>query len=147
VGNIRSICPGRHLSDNSLYAVVASVLAVFDIKPPLDADGKPAQLSTDVTSGLISYVILLRSFRIQAGSEMMLDTLYHSIVLSRPEARLSRVSFMIVYKWIDPRVFDLFCLGYSSIIGPLKAFSQAHDCFCCNDIPNFGQGGRFSVML
>jgi len=57
VGNIRSICPGRHLSDNSLYAVVASVLAVFDIKPPLDADGKPAQLSTDVTSGLISYVI------------------------------------------------------------------------------------------
>jgi len=55
--NTLSICPGRHLSDNSLYAVVASVLAVFDIKPPLDADGKPAQLSTDVTSGLISYVI------------------------------------------------------------------------------------------
>ena len=53
------ICPGRHMSKNSLYAVVSSVLAVFDIKPPLDADGKPSQLSTDVSSGLLSYVIQL----------------------------------------------------------------------------------------
>jgi len=47
------------MSDNSLYAVMSSVLAVFDIKPPLDADGKPSQLSTDVSSGLLSYVIQL----------------------------------------------------------------------------------------
>jgi len=54
-----SICPGRHLSNNSLYAVVSSVLAVFDIKPPLDANGKPSRLNTDVTSGLLSYDIQL----------------------------------------------------------------------------------------
>jgi len=50
-----SICPGRYLSDNSLYAIVSSVLAAFDINPPLDADGKPSQLKAEVTSGLISY--------------------------------------------------------------------------------------------
>jgi len=55
--NAPRICPGRHFSNNSLYAVVSSVLAVFDIKPPLDVDGRPSRLSTDVTSGLLSYVI------------------------------------------------------------------------------------------
>ena len=49
-----SICPGRHMSDNSLYAIVSSVLAAFDIKPPCDANGKPAQLKAEVTSGLLS---------------------------------------------------------------------------------------------
>jgi len=57
--NTPRICPGRHLSNNSLYAVVSSVLAVFDIKPPLDEDGKPSKLSADVTSGLLSYDIQL----------------------------------------------------------------------------------------
>jgi len=52
-----SMCPGRHMSDISLYAVVSSVLAVFDIKPPLDANGKPSQLSTDVTGRIVSYDI------------------------------------------------------------------------------------------
>lgn len=37
----RRICPGRHLSDNSLFITVASVLSVFDISPVLDKDGKP----------------------------------------------------------------------------------------------------------
>jgi len=36
--NTPRIWPGRHLSNNSLYAVVSSVLAVFDIRPPLDED-------------------------------------------------------------------------------------------------------------
>jgi len=57
--NTPRICPGRHLSNNSLYAVVSSVLAVFDIKPPLDEDGKPSKLNTDVTSGLLSYDVQL----------------------------------------------------------------------------------------
>ena len=57
--NTHRICPGRHLSNNSLYAVVSSVLAVFDIKPPLDEDGKPSKLNTDVTSGLLSYDVQL----------------------------------------------------------------------------------------
>jgi len=56
------ICPGRHLSNDSLYAVVSSVLAAFDVKPPLDADGKPSRLSTDVKGGLISYTFNYADF-------------------------------------------------------------------------------------
>jgi len=32
----RRICPGRHLSDNSLYINVSCLLAVYDIKPPVE---------------------------------------------------------------------------------------------------------------
>jgi len=45
------------LADDSLYAIISSVLAVFDIKPPSDGDGKPSALKAEVTTGLISYVI------------------------------------------------------------------------------------------
>jgi len=55
----------------------------------------------------------------------MLDTLYHLIVLLRPEAWMSRVSFVIVYKWIDLRVFDLFCSVYSSIVEPFKVLQSS----------------------
>ena len=48
------ICPGRHMSDNSLYAIVSSVLAVYDITPSLDDDGRPVKLMAEVTSGLLS---------------------------------------------------------------------------------------------
>ena len=48
------ICPGRHLSDTSLYAIVSSILAVYDITQPLDADESTIKLEAEVTSGLIS---------------------------------------------------------------------------------------------
>jgi hypothetical protein len=48
------ICPGRHMSDNSLYANVSSILAVYDIMQPLDADGSTIKLEAEVTSGLLS---------------------------------------------------------------------------------------------
>ncbi|KAJ3510929.1 hypothetical protein NLJ89_g4394 [Agrocybe chaxingu] len=50
----RRICAGRYMSDNSLYAFVSSVLAVYDIKPPIDDDGNPLQLKAEVTTGLLS---------------------------------------------------------------------------------------------
>ncbi len=52
------MCPGRHLADNSLYAIVSSVLAVYDITPPMDNTGKPVKLQPELTTGLLSYVVL-----------------------------------------------------------------------------------------
>ena len=36
------------------------MLAVFDIKPPIDAEGRPSRLKAEVTTGLISYDVQLR---------------------------------------------------------------------------------------
>ncbi|KIJ94940.1 hypothetical protein K443DRAFT_683373 [Laccaria amethystina LaAM-08-1] len=51
----RRMCPGRYLSDNSLYSIVSSVLAVYNINGPVDELGKPKQLEANYTSGLLSY--------------------------------------------------------------------------------------------
>ncbi|KAF8154532.1 cytochrome P450 [Crassisporium funariophilum] len=51
----RRICPGRYMSDNSLYAIVSSTLAVYDINRPVDEHGHPLPLKAEVTSGLLSY--------------------------------------------------------------------------------------------
>jgi len=51
----RRICPGRHFSKNSLYSVVSHVLAVYDIRPGLDKDGKEVKIIPEMTSGLLSY--------------------------------------------------------------------------------------------
>lgn len=48
------MCPGRHFSDNSLYTIVSSVLAVYTITAPVDENGKPVKLKAEVTSGLLS---------------------------------------------------------------------------------------------
>lgn len=47
----RRICPGRHMSDTSLFLAVASTLAVFDIETQLDKDGNPVQMSGEYTNG------------------------------------------------------------------------------------------------
>ncbi|KAI0638607.1 CyP450 monooxygenase [Trametes polyzona] len=52
-GNGRRICPGRHFADASLFIIVASVLHSFDIRPPLDASGKPAHVEPRVTADLL----------------------------------------------------------------------------------------------
>ncbi|RPD56282.1 cytochrome P450 [Lentinus tigrinus ALCF2SS1-7] len=51
----RRICLGRHLSDASLFINVASVLHVFKITPPLDANGKPKKVEAKMSSGFLSY--------------------------------------------------------------------------------------------
>jgi hypothetical protein len=50
----RRICPGRYLSDSSLYGMISLVLAVYNITPPMDDHGSPVQLKPEVTSGLMS---------------------------------------------------------------------------------------------
>ncbi|KAF8884185.1 cytochrome P450 [Infundibulicybe gibba] len=51
----RRMCPGRHLSDNSLYSYVSTVLATFDITPPLDADGRYVRVEDKMSDGLLCY--------------------------------------------------------------------------------------------
>ncbi|RPD74228.1 cytochrome P450 [Lentinus tigrinus ALCF2SS1-7] len=51
----RRICLGRHLSDASLFINVASVLHVFNITPPLDANGKPKKVEVKMSTGFLSY--------------------------------------------------------------------------------------------
>lgn len=50
------ICPGRYFALDSLFITVASVLHVFDISPPLDADGAPIPVKFEQTHGIISSV-------------------------------------------------------------------------------------------
>ena len=49
-----SICPGRHLSDSSLYSILSCLLAVYDIKPPVDDQGNTLKLEPEFTSGLLT---------------------------------------------------------------------------------------------
>ncbi|PPQ89157.1 hypothetical protein CVT25_006529 [Psilocybe cyanescens] len=54
----RRICPGRHMSNNSLYSVISSVLAVYDITPPLDNLGNPIEVKPEFSSGFLSYIVI-----------------------------------------------------------------------------------------
>ncbi|KAK7043906.1 hypothetical protein VNI00_008072 [Paramarasmius palmivorus] len=51
----RRICPGRFLSDTSLFTVITSVLSVYDILPPLDEQGNPIKVEPAWTTGLVQY--------------------------------------------------------------------------------------------
>ncbi|EIN07330.1 cytochrome P450 [Punctularia strigosozonata HHB-11173 SS5] len=51
----RRICPGRWMSSQALFITVASVLAAYNIAPPLDDNGQPVYLVPNMLSGLVSY--------------------------------------------------------------------------------------------
>jgi len=51
----RRVCPGRHLSDASLFLYIASILHVFEIHPGVDDNGKPLQINDEQTTGLVSF--------------------------------------------------------------------------------------------
>ncbi|PIL29261.1 cytochrome P450 [Ganoderma sinense ZZ0214-1] len=53
-GYRRRACPGRHFGDASVWLAVASILHVFDIRPPLDDNGEPVALTAKFTEGLLS---------------------------------------------------------------------------------------------
>jgi len=53
----RRMCPGRHLSDDSLFIVIALVLSVFNIDPPVDEHGNVIKLTPKVTGDALSYPI------------------------------------------------------------------------------------------
>ncbi|KAJ7575596.1 cytochrome P450 [Mycena floridula] len=50
----RRRCPGRHLSDATLFIAVASILHTFDITPPADASGVPIKLEPRQSPHLIA---------------------------------------------------------------------------------------------
>ena len=49
-----SICPGRHLSDNSLYSIISCLLAVYDIEQPVDDQGNTVKLKPEFTSKFVT---------------------------------------------------------------------------------------------
>jgi cytochrome P450 len=51
----RRICPGRHLSNEALTFMAASLLAVFDVNVPKDpVTGQPIEVKLEVGDGVIS---------------------------------------------------------------------------------------------
>ncbi|KAJ7123133.1 cytochrome P450 [Mycena epipterygia] len=59
----RRICPGRYMSDNNIYLIVASVLSRFDILPSVDdVTGLPLKYEVQSTNGLFTYP---RTFKCQ----------------------------------------------------------------------------------
>ena len=52
--HLSRICPGRHFSDNSLYLMASCLLAVYDIKPPIDDQGNVIKLKPEFTNGVIT---------------------------------------------------------------------------------------------
>ena len=48
-----SIFPGKYFSDNLLYILVCCLLAVYDIKPPVDDQGNVIKLKAEFTGGLL----------------------------------------------------------------------------------------------
>ncbi|KIY46879.1 cytochrome P450 [Fistulina hepatica ATCC 64428] len=47
----RRICPGRHLANAELFIAVASILAVFDIRPAVDSNGVEIKPELKMSSG------------------------------------------------------------------------------------------------
>lgn len=52
-------CPGRQLAEASLFIIVASLAAVFDIKPAKDASGQEVPVRDEFTSGFVRFVVCL----------------------------------------------------------------------------------------
>ncbi|KAF7192514.1 Multifunctional cytochrome P450 monooxygenase [Pseudocercospora fuligena] len=51
----RRICPGKLLADASVFLTIARALAVFDIKSPVDDDGRPVAPHFDPEPGFVSH--------------------------------------------------------------------------------------------
>ncbi|KAF8528428.1 cytochrome P450 [Hysterangium stoloniferum] len=51
----RRICPGRHLANDSLFILIVSILATFNISKKIDGRGNELPLKYSYTTGFISY--------------------------------------------------------------------------------------------
>ncbi|QPG99207.1 hypothetical protein C2857_001197 [Epichloe festucae Fl1] len=51
----RRVCPGRHFADDSLFLTISRLLATFDIKVPVDAQGNKVEVKVEATPGLITH--------------------------------------------------------------------------------------------
>lgn len=55
----RRICPGRFMAEDSMWIVMATILATLDVKPVIGEDGKPIIPVGEYEEGLVAYVLLL----------------------------------------------------------------------------------------
>ncbi|TFK90538.1 O-methylsterigmatocystin oxidoreductase [Polyporus arcularius HHB13444] len=51
-----TICPGRYFANDSLFLIIASVLHMFDIGPPVDDHGQMIKVEPWMTDGFLSYL-------------------------------------------------------------------------------------------
>ncbi|KAA1470988.1 cytochrome P450 [Dentipellis sp. KUC8613] len=51
----RRICPGRHFADSLLWTMMVRIIAVFDLRKPLDADGNVIEPSGEYLTGLVTH--------------------------------------------------------------------------------------------
>ncbi|KAI8994213.1 cytochrome P450 [Trametes punicea] len=51
----RRICPGRYFAEAGLFIMIASVLHVFEIHPPVDEHGRAINMKYEQSHGLMSY--------------------------------------------------------------------------------------------
>ncbi|THH14168.1 hypothetical protein EW146_g6132 [Bondarzewia mesenterica] len=58
----RRICPGRHLASATLWIMVASILAVYDIEKAQDDTGTDIPVSVDCTDGVVRYGSVILDF-------------------------------------------------------------------------------------
>ncbi|KAF9266125.1 cytochrome P450 [Marasmius fiardii PR-910] len=52
----RRICPGAHLAEQSVFLNIVSILAVYDILPGLDSDGKPVKPPLEFIGGITAHI-------------------------------------------------------------------------------------------
>ncbi|KDQ29819.1 hypothetical protein PLEOSDRAFT_1039344 [Pleurotus ostreatus PC15] len=50
----RRICPGRYLAENSIFIIVSTLLAAFELSPELDGQDAPRPFQPRFVSGLVS---------------------------------------------------------------------------------------------
>lgn len=55
------VCPGRHLAENSLFSLVSSILATFNITKKLDEHGNELPLKYEFSKGLIRWFFNLKN--------------------------------------------------------------------------------------
>ncbi|KAF8756112.1 cytochrome p450 [Rhizoctonia solani] len=44
----RRICPGIHHADATMFLTMASIISVFNIRPPVDVEGRPRPMKADI---------------------------------------------------------------------------------------------------
>lgn len=47
------ICPGAHIALSTLYIMAASIIALFDISPDVDAGGNPIDVVPEFTAAAL----------------------------------------------------------------------------------------------
>ncbi|KAH9929126.1 cytochrome P450 [Epithele typhae] len=51
----RRICPGRHYAESDIFLTMAHIIHVFDIRPPVDEDGREVAIEPRMVNGFVSW--------------------------------------------------------------------------------------------